>query len=72
MMEYKQYAPANHFHMTWDLKTARLQYWLDMANVLSVTPWQAMPAYREDVDRPLPLLYIINGGEVQTKLLRKR
>lgn len=72
MMEYKQYAPANHFHMTWGLKTARLQYWLDMANVLSVTPWQAMSPYREDVDRPLPLLYIINGGEVQTKLLRKR
>ncbi len=72
MAEYKQYAPANHFHMTWDLATARLQYWMDMANVLSVTPWQKMPAFREDVDRPLPLLYLVNGGEVNAKMLRGR
>lgn len=72
MAEYKQYAPANHFHMTWDLATARLQYWMDMANVLSVTPWQKMPAFREDVDRPLPLLYLVNGGEVNAKTLRGR
>ena len=72
MVEYKQYAPANHFHMTWNLKTARLQYWMDMANVLSVTPWMNKPAFREGVDRPLPLLYLINGGESQTKLLRKK
>ncbi|MEJ2637090.1 MAG: hypothetical protein P8184_17610, partial [Calditrichia bacterium] len=57
MGEYKHYAPANHFHMTWNLPTARLQYWMDMANVLSVAPWKEMPAYREDTDRPLPLLY---------------
>ena len=72
MAEYKQYAPANHFHMTWNLATARLQYWMDMANVLSVTPWQKMPAFREDVDRPLPLLYLVNGGEVNAKMLRGR
>ena len=72
MAEYKQYAPANHFHMTWDLATARLQYWMDMANVLSVTPWQKMPAFREDADRPLPLLYLVNGGEVNVKMLRGR
>lgn len=68
MGEYKQFAPANHFHMTWGLKPARLEYWMDMANVLSVTPWQARPAYIEGVDRPTPLLYLINGGEVATKL----
>ncbi|HBF34132.1 TPA: hypothetical protein DDW35_06175, partial [Candidatus Sumerlaeota bacterium] len=28
MSEYKQYAPANHFHMTWNLEPARLQYWM--------------------------------------------
>ncbi|MCX7935649.1 MAG: hypothetical protein N3A66_10390, partial [Planctomycetota bacterium] len=28
MAEYKQYAPANHFHMTWNLRPARLQYWM--------------------------------------------
>src|SRR3972149_2983447 len=47
MIEYKQYAPANHFHMTWGLKPARLQYWMDLACVLSVTPWQARPVYLE-------------------------
>ena len=69
MGEYKQYAPANHFHMTWDLAPARLEYWMDLANVLSVTPWRERPSYIEGVDRPLPLLYLINGGETATKLL---
>jgi len=68
MGEYKQFAPANHFHMTWGLTPARLQYWMDLANVLSVTPWQARPAYAEGTDRPTPLLYLMNGGEAQTKV----
>jgi len=68
MVEYKQYAPANHFHMTWGLTPARLEYWMDLANVLSATPWQARPKFIEGVDRPMPLLYIINGGEDATKL----
>jgi L-fucose isomerase len=73
MGEYKQFAPANHFHMTWDLAPARLQYWMDQTNVLSVTPWQERPAYIEGVDRPTPLLYLMNGGEAATKLaLAKR
>ncbi|MGD0110426.1 MAG: hypothetical protein ABSD48_01015 [Armatimonadota bacterium] len=70
MGEYKQYAPANHFHMTWGLRPARLEYWMDLANVLSVTPWQARPGYIEGTDRPTPLLYLLNGGEVSTKLMR--
>lgn len=68
MGEYKQFAPANHFHMTWGLKPSVLQYWMDLANVLSVTPWQTRPAYVEGVDRPTPLLYVQNGGETPTKL----
>ncbi|MCG8306929.1 MAG: hypothetical protein MI975_06005 [Cytophagales bacterium] len=72
MTEYKQYAPANHFHMTWNLKRARLQFWMDMANVLSVAPWAVKPEFEEGIDRPLPLLYLINGGEDQTKLMRKK
>lgn len=68
MIEYKQYAPANHFHMTWNLSVARLEYWMDMANVLSITPWKARPNFIEEIDRPLPLLYLINGGEIETKL----
>ncbi|NLF38433.1 hypothetical protein GX586_03250 [bacterium] len=72
MVEYKQYAPANHLHMTWGLKPARLQYWMDMANVLSCTPWQARPAFIEKTDRPLPLLYLQNGGETAAKQLLAR
>jgi len=70
MGEYKQYTPANHFHMTWGLKPARLQYWMDLANVASLTPWAARPSYVEGVDRPEPLLHLLNGGEMNAKLLR--
>jgi len=68
MAEYKQYAPANHFHMTWNLKPARLEHWMDMTGVLSATPWQARPGFIEGVDRPLPLLHVLNGGENQAKI----
>jgi L-fucose isomerase len=63
MVEYKQYAPANHFHMTWHLPVARLQHWMDLTGVLSITPWAARPAFIESVDRPKPLVYLLNGGE---------
>lgn len=72
MAEYKQYAPANHFHMVWNLEVARLQYWMDLTNVISVAPWQARPAFIEGTDRPTPLMYLINGGENETKRLRAR
>jgi len=68
MTEYKHYAPANHFHMIRELSPARLEYWLDMSNVLSVTPWAQRPSFSEGEDRPLPLLYLLNGGEAATKL----
>ena len=71
-MEYKHYAPANHFHMTWNLKRSRMQFWMDMSNVLSVTPWKAKPNFEEGIDRPIPLLYIINGGEDQAKILLQK
>lgn len=69
MVEYKQYAPANHLHMTWDLPVARLQHWMDLTNVLSVTPWAARPKFVEGVDRPQPLVHLINGGEDNCKTL---
>jgi L-fucose isomerase len=72
MAEYKQYAPANHFHAIWGLAPSRLQYWMDMANVLSVAPWTRRPQWTEQVDRPLPLLYLLNGGEANAKLLRAK
>ncbi len=67
MLEYKQYAPANHFHMTWNLPVARLQYWMDLTGILSVTPWAARPAFVEGMDRPLPLIYHLNGGQAAFK-----
>ena len=70
MPEYKQYAPANHFHMIWNLPVARLQYWMDLTNVLSVAPWVERPALIADVDRPQPLLYLLNGGETIAKMRR--
>ncbi len=72
MAEYKQYTPANHFHMTWGLKPARLQFWMDIANVLSAAPWSKRPAFIEGTDRPTPLLYIQNGGETAAKMLLKK
>ncbi len=61
MLEYKQYAPANHFHMTWNLPIARLQYWMDLTGVSSVTPWAARPKFIEGIDRPQPLAHLLNG-----------
>ena len=60
MLEYKQYAPANHFHMTWLLPVARLQYWMDLTGVSSVTPWSARPKFIEALDRPKPLVNLLN------------
>lgn len=72
MVEYKQYPPANHFHMTWDLPIARLQHWMDLTAVLSVTPWAARPKFIEGLDRPQPLIHLLNGGEEAFKLSRIR
>jgi L-fucose isomerase len=72
MTEYKQYPPANHFHMTWDLPVARLEHWLDLTDVLSVTPWAARPAFIEGFDRPQPLVHLLNGGADIFKLLKHR
>ncbi len=68
MYEFKQYTPANHIHMVWGLKPARLQFWMDFTNVLSMTPWAARPSLVEGVDRSTPLLYLQNGGENAAKL----
>ncbi len=67
MDEYKQYPPANHFHMIQGLSPARLEYWMDLNNVLSQSPWSARPRFIEGVDRPTPLLYLANGGEDAAK-----
>ncbi len=69
MGEYKHLPPANHFHMVQGLSPARLEYWMDLNNVLSQANWAARPAYLEGVDRPLPLLYAANGGETSAKVM---
>jgi len=46
--------------MTWNLPVARLQHWMDLAGVSSVTPWAGRPKFIEGVDRPLPLIHLIN------------
>jgi len=61
MTEYKQFPPANHFHMTWGLRPARLEHWMDLTNVMSATPWQARPRFIEGQDRPTPLLHIMRA-----------
>ncbi|MCX7804404.1 MAG: hypothetical protein N3A38_04350, partial [Planctomycetota bacterium] len=70
MNEYKHYPPANHFHMVWGLPVARLQYWMDLNDVLSPECWSARPRFIEGTDRPLPLLYLLNGGEAAAKVKR--
>jgi len=70
MYEYKHYPYANHFHATWGISPARLEHWMDLCNVLSSTPWAARPAWVERTDRPVPLLYVLNGGENPAKVLR--
>jgi len=72
MTEYKQYPPANHFHMTWDLPVARLQHWMDLTGVLNVAPWAARPKFIEGIDRPQPLVHLINGGADVFKMLKNR
>ncbi len=71
MQEYKHYAPANHLHMIQGLKPAVLQYWMDLCSVQSGTPWAARPSFIDGVDRPAPLVYLLNGGEVEGKRLFK-
>jgi L-fucose isomerase len=69
MYEYKHYPPANHLHMIQGLSPARLEFWMDLNNVLSASKWAARPEFIEGVDRPLPLLYLENGGENTTRLM---
>jgi hypothetical protein len=41
---------------------------MDLNNVFSPKAWAGRPAFVEGVDRPTPLLYLVNGGEEQAKL----
>jgi L-fucose isomerase len=60
--------PANHFHMVTGLPRRRWQHFSDYANILNYR-WENAPEYVEGLDRPLPMLYRINGGETAAKMM---
>jgi L-fucose isomerase len=60
--------PANHIHMVSGLARRRWQHFSDYANILNYR-WENAPEYVEGLDRPLPMLYRINGGETAAKML---
>jgi L-fucose isomerase len=60
--------PANHFHMTVGLPRRRWQHFSDYALVLNHR-WENAPDYEEGLDRPLPMLWRISGGETAAKML---
>jgi L-fucose isomerase len=60
--------PANHFHMVTGLPRRRWQHFSDYANILNYR-WENAPEFVEGLDRPLPMLYRINGGETVAKLM---
>lgn len=60
--------PANHFHMVTGLARRRWQHFSDYAGILNYR-WENMPEFTAGVDRPLPMLYRVNGGETTAKLM---
>lgn len=62
--------PANHFHMITHMPRRRWQHFSDYNLVLNYH-WENTPEYAEGLDRPLPMLWRINGGENQAKMLMK-
>jgi L-fucose isomerase len=60
--------PANHFHMVTGMPRRRWQHFSDYANILNYQ-WENVPDSIEGLDRPLPMLYRINGGETAAKLM---
>ena len=60
--------PANHIHLVTDLPRRRWQHFSDYALILNYR-WENTPEYTEGLDRPLPMLWRINGGEERAKIL---
>jgi L-fucose/D-arabinose isomerase len=60
--------PANHFHMVKNLSRRRWQHFSDYNLILNYT-WENTAEYIEGLDRPTPMLWRINGGEIQAKML---
>jgi len=62
--------PANHFHMITHMPRRRWQHFSDYNLILNYH-WENTAEYTEGIDRPLPMLWRINGGENQAKMLMK-
>jgi len=62
--------PANHFHMITDMPRRRWQHFSDY-NLILNHHWENTQDYTEGADRPQPMLWRVNGGEVQAKILMK-
>ena len=62
--------PANHFHMITDMPRRRWQHFSDY-NLILNHHWENTPEYTEGVDRPQPMLWRVNGGEIQAKMLMR-
>jgi len=60
--------PCNHFHMIMNLPRRRWQHFSDYACVLNYR-WENTPDYSEGLDRPLPMLFRLNGGETTAKMM---
>ena len=60
--------PANHIHMVTGLPRRRWQHFSDYANILNYR-WENSPEFVDGLDRPVPMLYRINGGETAAKML---
>ena len=64
----KMGVPANHIHMVTGLPRRRWQHFSDYANILNYR-WENAPDHVEGLDRPLPMLFRLNGGETAAKML---
>jgi len=62
--------PANHLHMAVNLPRRRWQHFSDYALILNFR-WENTPEFTEGLDRPLPMLWRTNGGEVAAKMLSR-
>ncbi len=60
--------PANHFHMVKSMSRRRWQHFSDYNLILNYQ-WENTAGYTEGLDRPAPMLWRINGGETQAKML---
>jgi L-fucose/D-arabinose isomerase len=59
--------PANHLHMVQGMPRERWQYFSDITLVLPCR-WENTPEFTEGLDRPTPMLWRLNGGEVAAKM----